>query len=152
MNNTVFYSLIMLIAGIGIPTMAALNSGLGSKLQSPALASAILLTVGLLIALVYLFVTEGMPATLYQNGTPWYYYSGGFFVMFYIISITWIAPRFGISNAVAFVLLGQLIAMSTIDHFGLFGTQTYSIDLKRILGLVFMTIGVFLVLAKKNVV
>lgn len=152
MNNTVFYSLLMLVAGMGIPTMAALNSGLGSKLQSPALASAILFLVGLCFAISYLLATKGMPETLYQNGTPWYYYFGGFFVMFYIIAITWVVPRFGISNAVAFVLLGQLIAMSTIDHFGLFGAQIYSIDLKRILGLVFMTIGVFLVLAKKTVV
>lgn len=149
MNNTVFYSVLMLLAGMGIPTMAALNSGLGTRLQSPALASAILLLVGLSIAFVYLLATEGVPSTLFQNGTPWYYYFGGFFVMFYIISITWVAPKFGISNAVAFVLLGQLIAMSTIDHFGIFGTQVYSIDLKRILGLAFMTVGVVLVLAKK---
>ena len=140
----------MLFAGMGIPTMAALNSGLGIKLQSPALASVILLLVGMAIAILYLLTTEGIPRIFFQSGTPWYYYFGGFFVMFYIIAITWVAPKFGISNAVAFVLLGQLIAMSTIDHFGLFGVQVYTIDFKRILGLIFMTIGVVLVLSKKT--
>jgi transporter family-2 protein len=49
---------------------------------------------------------------------------------------------------VSFVLLGQLIAMSAIDHFGLFGSQTYSIDTRRIAGLAVMALGVFLVLGK----
>ena len=39
MNNTIIYSSLMLFAGLGIPLMAALNGGLGNKLQSPALAA-----------------------------------------------------------------------------------------------------------------
>ena len=72
----------------------------------------------------------------------------GFSVLFYILTITWVAPRFGISNAIAFVLLGQLIAMSLIDHFGLMGVQKFTMSLKRLTGLGVMTIGVFLVLNK----
>ena len=70
--------------------------------------------------------------------------------MFYIISITWVAPRFGVANAVSFVLLGQLIAMSFIDHFGFFGAQQYTLNFKRIVGLVFMAAGVFMVLSKSH--
>lgn len=66
----------MLIAGLGIPVMVALNGGLGSRLQSPALASSILLLVGL------------------------------------------------------------------------FGSQAYTIDTRRIAGLMIMALGVFLVLGK----
>ena len=62
-----------------------------------------------------------MPTEFYKPNIPWYFYFGGVFVMFYILSITWVAPRFGISNAVSFVLLGQLMAMSIIDHYGLVG-------------------------------
>ena len=68
--------------------------------------------------------------------------------MFYIMTIIWVAPKFGVSNAVSFVLLGQLIALSAIDHFGLFGSQAYTIDTRRIAGLVVMALGVFLVLGK----
>ncbi len=32
MNNSLTYSLVMLLAGIGIPPMAALNNGLSGKL------------------------------------------------------------------------------------------------------------------------
>ena len=104
MSNFLTYSLIMLIAGIGIPIMATLNGGLGARLESPALAATILFSVGLAVAVIYLLSTEGLPSSIYLPGTPWYYYLGGFFVMFYILSITWVAPHFGMANAVSFVL------------------------------------------------
>lgn len=148
MNSTFIYASIMFIAGLGIPIMAALNGALGNKLQSSALASAILFSFALLIAAIYLVVTEGIPQKFYAPNTPWYFYCGGFFVMFYIITITWVAPRFGLSNAIAFVLLGQLIAMSVIDHFGLIGAPQYTLSLQRTISLIFMAAGVFMVLNK----
>ena len=148
MSNNLIYSLVMLAAGLGIPVMAALNGALGAKLQSPALTVTILFSVGLIIAVAYLVVTEGVPSAIYLPNTPWYFYFGGFFVMFYILSITWVAPRFGVSNAISFVLLGQLIAMSLIDHFGLIGSQQYTLSAQRTIGLLLMTVGVFMVLNK----
>jgi bacterial/archaeal transporter family-2 protein len=146
MNNTFLYATVMLLAGLGIPVMAALNSGLGTRLQSPALATVILFSLCLVIAVVYLFLTEGIPSVTYRPDTPWVFYLGGFFVMFYIISITWVAPHFGISNAISFVLLGQLLAMNLIDHFGLLGAPQFALSLSRILGLGFMIVGVFMAL------
>jgi len=138
----------MLFAGMGIPVMAALNGGLGNQLQSPALAAAILFLVGLAISIAYLLITEGVPTELYKPKTPWYFYFGGVFVMFYILSITWIAPRFGISNAVSFVLLGQLIAMSIIDHYGHLGVIQTSLSPQRVAGIILMASGVFLVVRR----
>jgi len=148
MNNTLIYSFIMIAAGLGIPIMAALNGGLATKIQSPALAATILLSVGLFFAVTYLVITDGVPSTLYHKGTPWFFYFGGFFVIFYVLSITWVAPRFGVSNAISFVLLGQLIAMSLIDHFGLIGVQQHTLSIQRITGLTLMAAGVFMVLNK----
>lgn len=149
MNSTAFYASLMLFAGLGIPLMAALNGGLGAQLKSPALAATILFSVGLAVSLIYLFMNEGIPASLYNEGTPTYLYLGGFFVMFYILSITWVAPKFGISNAVSFVLLGQLISMSIIDHFGLVGMPKYSFTIQRFVGLLLMMGGIMLVLSKR---
>lgn len=150
MNNSFFYASIMFVAGLGIPIMAALNGVLGGRLQSPALAAAILFSVGLLIAVAYLLIAQGMPKVFHSAGIPWYFYSGGFFVMFYILTITWVAPHFGVSNAVAFVLLGQLIAMSAIDHFGLFGILQTPLSKQRCIGLLLMAVGVFMVLSRKT--
>jgi transporter family-2 protein len=148
MNNTFFYSVLMLFAGLGIPVMAALNGGLGGKLQSPALAATILFLVGLAISITFLLVIEGKPVELYKANIPWYFYLGGVFVMFYILSITWVAPRFGVSNAVSFVLLGQLVAMSIIDHYGFFGALQNSLSFQRVIGLVLMAAGVFIAIGR----
>ena len=147
-QNTNFYAILMLFAGIGIPVMAALNAGLGEKLQSPALAATILFFVGMIASIGYMLIFEGFPKTLVGANTPFYFYLGGLFVLFYVLGITWVAPRFGLGNAVSFVLLGQLISMMTIDQFGLMGAPQTSITIQRLIGLVFMVIGVFLVVRK----
>ena len=144
LHHSIFYAVLMLVAGLGIPVMAALNGGLGEKLQSPALATTILFMVGIVVSLGFLFIFEGMPKLNTQTSIPIYSYLGGLFVIFYIFSITWVAPRFGVGNAIAFVLLGQLISMAIIDHYSLLGVPHHPISVQRFVGLVFMAIGVFL--------
>lgn len=50
------YAVVMLLAGVGIPVLAALNAGLGSRIGSPAAAATVLFvvafTVSLLIAML----------------------------------------------------------------------------------------------------
>ena len=147
-NQPFSYAVIMLLAGLGIPVMAALNGGLGSKLQSPALATVILFGVGFLAALLFLFFSEGIPTFENHGLIPKHYYLGDLFVIFYILSITWVAPKFGIGNAISFVLLGQLASMTIIDHFSLLGAPSYQVSVQRSIGLIFMVIGVFLVVRK----
>jgi uncharacterized membrane protein YdcZ (DUF606 family) len=90
-----FYSALMLLAGIGIPIMAALNAGLGSRLANPAYSAVILFSVGLLASTGYLLIVQGIPTSLPPAGIPVHFYLGGLFVLFYVLSITWVAPRFG---------------------------------------------------------
>ena len=143
-HHPIFYAMLMLVAGLGIPVMAALNGGLGEKLHSAALATTILFVVGGLVSLGYLFISGGMPKFGSLISIPIYFYFGGIFVIFYILSITWVAPKFGVGNAIAFVLLGQLISMAIIDHYSLLGAPYSPISAQRFLGLAFMIIGVFL--------
>ena len=50
---------------------------------------------------------------------------------FYTFSATFITPKIGVGNVVAFVLLGQLCALAVIDHFGLMGAPQFSMTSKR---------------------
>ena len=63
-QTPVFFVLLMLVAGLGIPVMATLNGGLGVRLNSPALATAILFAVGGLVASGYLFLSDGIPEVI----------------------------------------------------------------------------------------
>jgi len=134
----------MLATGIGIPVMAALSASVGTKYGSPAFAASVLFLVALSISVTFLFAVEGGLKPFPKTSLPFYFYLGGVFVAFYVLSITWVAPRFGVGNAVAFVLLGQLISMAAIDQFGLLGAPTHAITLERSIGLMLMAIGVFL--------
>jgi transporter family-2 protein len=142
-NNFLAYALVMLLAGLGIPVMAALSGNLGTRLQNPALASAILFVVAGALSLVYLVLSGNAPKSMPRN-IPTYLFSGGVFVAFYVLSVTWIAPRFGIGNAISFVLLGQLISMAAIDHFALLGAPSNPVTAARLVGLLLMVAGVFL--------
>jgi len=53
-SDTLRYALIMLLAGIGIPILAALNSQLGARIGAPVAASVVLFAVALLACAVVL--------------------------------------------------------------------------------------------------
>lgn len=144
MTKPLFFSCLMLATGLGIPVMAALSATLGGKYGSSAFAASVLFLVALSISVVFLFSVEGGLKTFPTTPLPFYFYLGGVFVAFYVLSITWVAPQFGVGNAVAFVLLGQLISMAAIDQFGLLGAPINTITLQRLVGLVLMAVGVFL--------
>ena len=143
MPPTTAYALTMLAAGIGIPILAALNAGLGTRLGSPVAAAAILFTVALSATLLVLAL-KGAPALATVITAPKHLFLAGLLVAFYILSITFIAPKFGVGNAVFFVLLGQLISAALIDHFGLFGARISPLSLSRAGGIALMAAGVFL--------
>jgi len=137
------YAIIMALAGIGIPVLAALNAQLGARIGAPAAAATVLFIVAFTVSLVVALIVapQGfakMPAA------PRHLFLAGVLVAFYILSITFIAPRFGVGNAVFFVLLGQLFSAALIDHFGLFGAQISPLSLTRAAGIGTMALGVWI--------
>ncbi|MEM1130796.1 MAG: DMT family transporter [Pseudomonadota bacterium] len=143
MHDYVRFAAIMFATGIGIPTLAALNANLGQRIGSPAAAATILFVVAFLCALAATLLTA--PQALQRiAGHPPYLYLAGTLVAFYVLSVTWIAPQFGIGNAIFFVLLGQLVAAALIDQFGLFGAPVTPVSLTRLAGIVVMAFGVYL--------
>lgn len=142
MPSTTPYIVTMLAAGLGIPILASLNAALGVRLGSPVAAGAILFCVALGVTLVVLLFSGVAPLAKAVDA-PKHLFLAGFLVAFYILSITFVAPRFGVGNAVFFVLLGQLVSAAVIDHFGLFGALVSPLSLTRATGIALMAAGVF---------
>ncbi len=143
MTPNLSYAIVMLLAGIGIPILAALNARLGQLIGSPFAAGVVLFCVALLGALAVL-ITQGLQPLKSVPAQPKHLFLAGFLVAFYVLSITYVAPSFGVGNAVFFVLLGQLISAAAIDHFGLFGAQISPLSLTRAGGIGLMAAGVFM--------
>ncbi|MBU0866064.1 MAG: DMT family transporter [Alphaproteobacteria bacterium] len=143
-SNAPTFAMIMLLTGIGIPILAALNGGLGGRLGSPMAASMILFGLAFLIATTGALATGSVGQIRFSSDIPFHFYFGGLFVAFYVISVTFIAPKFGVGNAIFFVLVGQLISAAVIDHFALFGSLRFPVDAKRLAGIALMVAGVWL--------
>ena len=137
------YALVMLIAGICVPVLAVLNAGLGKELGSAPAACVILSLVALVTCTVILLAT-GPQAILNTFSSSKHLFFGGVLFIVYILSITFIAPKFGLGNAIFFILLGQILSASIIDHFGLFGAISQSLSYQRITGIFIMVLGIWL--------
>ena len=137
------YAAIMLLAGIGIPILAALNAALGAKIGSPIAAAFVLFVVACSAAAIVMIAAQATGSLKALPTAPKHLFLGGVLIAFYVLTITWIAPVFGLGNAVFFVLLGQLLSAAAIDHFGLFSALPTPLTPTRAAGLAIMAVGVF---------
>ncbi|NOC44022.1 MULTISPECIES: DMT family transporter [unclassified Ruegeria] len=136
------YAAIMLAAGFGIPILAALNAALGKVIGSPTAAAVVLFAIAFAASALVMALFPGFAALSKVANAPKHLLLAGVLIAFYVLSITHVAPHFGVGNAVFFVLLGQLISAAAIDHFGLFGAQVEPLTLMRMGGIAVMAIGV----------
>lgn len=140
-----FYAALSIVAGVLIPIMAALSGAMGRTFDNPQIAA--LIVVGGAFAMVAAF-------TLATGGAAFDWRMlkqasalqlvAGFGMAFYLLSITFLAPRFGVGNAVMLVVAGQIASSALIDHFGLFGAPHKPMDVMRASGLAIMVIGVII--------
>jgi bacterial/archaeal transporter family-2 protein len=138
-----FYIALSTTGGILIPIMAALSGALGRTLDNPWAAAAIVSVGATSLVLAFTLATGSMNVSweALKQAPPLQLLAGVGF-SFYLLSITWVGPRFGIGNAIMFVLGGQIISSALIDHFGLFGAPHKPIDALRATGLVVMAVGI----------
>lgn len=140
-----------LVVGALIPVQAASNAALSQSINSVAGSALVLFSIGLLCVLMVLALnSEIRPSFDALSKAPYYAYFGGFIVATYVLSITWLAPRMGIGNAICFIVTGQILAAVTIDHFGLMGAMVQQISWQRVLGVMLMIGGLFLAKSSQN--
>lgn len=131
-----------LAAGAGIPVMAVLNARLGRTLGEPLHAAMLLFCVAFVfVAVVGLGFTGKLPSVALLADMPKINLAGGLFVGFYVISATFLAPRFGVGNFILFAMVAQIIVSATIDHFGMFGAAVREVGWLRLTGIAVMIAG-----------
>ena len=134
-----------LVVGALIPIQAATNAAMSKALGGISYASLILFGVSIVVVSAWLLITQAPtpPASAFR-AAPFYGYLGGVIVATYVLSITFLAPRLGVGNAICFIVTGQIFAAVLIDHFGLFGAPVQSLSLPRVAGIALMIAGLFL--------
>jgi len=137
------YSVWALAAGALIPLMAILNAGLARATGGFVPATVLLFAVGLAASLMLAAATATrMPSLSNLLGAAPRLYAGGFIVAFYVASITFLAPRFGVGNAILLAVTAQLLTSAAIDHFALAGAALRPLTIVRSIGLGIVVLGV----------
>lgn len=136
------YALWSAAAGALIPVMAVLNARLGRALGAPSHAAMVLFLVAFALAVaVSLLVSGRLPGISTLAAARPIDFAGGLIVGFYVLSITVLAPAFGVGNAILFVMVAQIFTSAAIDHFGLFGAPVRSVSSMRLFGLMVLVAG-----------
>jgi bacterial/archaeal transporter family-2 protein len=150
MKTTSLLWLLAFVAGALIPVQAAANAALSKSIQGnvPFAALTLFVVAGVATAVGAVLAGGQIPSAAALRAAPWWSYIGGLIVAFYVFTITFLAPRLGVGTAIALIVIGQVVAALTIDHFGLLRSLTFPLTPGRMVGAVLMAVGVFLALRR----
>jgi transporter family-2 protein len=138
-----------------IVVLLGLLGGLAVGLQGP-LASLMTQRLGLLesIFIVHLggALAVTVPLLLRGGGSlgefrsvPWYALGTGLMGLVILSAVSYTIPRVGVAPTVTLIVAGQLALGVLLDHFGLLGAEVRHLDAQRVIGIVVLFIGVWLI-------
>ncbi|HEY8258226.1 MAG TPA: DMT family transporter [Gemmatimonadales bacterium] len=142
--------LLALVSGALIPVQAAANAALSRSTHGniPFAALSLFLVACAISLLAVMSSGAPLPPWAELRSAPWWSYSGGLIVAFYVFTITFLAPRLGVGAAISLIVTGQILAALAIDHFGLMRSLEVPVTPSRLAGAALMIIGVVLALRR----
>jgi len=144
--NNYFFIILAVLAGMMMPTQAAVNNKLAGAVGSPILAAFISFLVGTIALFLYI-VASGIPlGDLFSaKDASIVAWTGGLLGAFFVAATVTLVPRLGVALTFSLLIAGQMLVTLVIDHFGLLGVPVKEANLPRLLGITFITIGVILI-------
>ncbi len=151
-NNNILYFALALITGALIPIQAATNAAFSKSIGNPIATGIMVFVIGFVGMLIFsIFSKTQLPTLQGLKQAPLYGYLGGLIVATYVIMITILTPRIGVGSAIGLIVTGQILCAVAIDHFGLFNVAVRHITISRVLGMLLMIAGIYLVMKKKAI-
>ena len=135
--------LIGLAGGAAVGIQSILAGAMGQKIGGTA--TSFIIHLGGMIFSGILLVLRGGEKIQDWRSLSWYMLGAGIFGLILYQTINVILPRVGGTMMITLIIIGQLSMGIVIDHFGLFGVATRQIDLPRILGVVALLAGGYLI-------
>jgi bacterial/archaeal transporter family-2 protein len=135
--------LIGLVGGVAVGLQAPIGGSMGARIGGTA-SSFIIHLGGLIFSGILLFLRGGEKIRDWQTLPPYMLAAGIFGLILYLtISVT--QPRLGSAMMIALIIVGQLLVGVILDHYGLLGVAVRQIDLPRVLGIIALVAGAYLV-------
>ena len=140
-----------LLMGVGVITgsLIALQNVVNSSLGRFAgnLGAVFIVAVsGVVIILAAILLVPGSADFTHLPGPGhWYLYLGGILGILIITTPVYLVPRIGATATVTSVVIGQLLMAVIADQLGLFGNPKIAVSIPRLIGVVFLASGAYLV-------
>lgn len=136
------------VFGFGPPIQTAINSQLGQQVHSSLFASLISFTMGAIaLIIITACVNHSFKLSTYEPDVgkikPVYFIGGVLGVVFVTVNII-LMPHLGAALTTIVGMLGQMLMGVIIDHFGILGAKRNRINLRKILGIICIFIGIVL--------
>ena len=133
-----------LVGGL-VALQAPINSGLGRAVGTfpGAFLSFVIGTV--LLAGIVVLQGGGFGGLAEARHVQWYYLFGGFLGAAYVSTVLVTVRTLGAGAVTAATISGQLSMSLVIDHLGLLGVQKDPISALKVLGVVLLAAGTFLI-------
>lgn len=134
------------LAGVAMTIQAGVNSQLRIILNNPLLAAFISFITGTFaLGLLLLFSRKTIPALSVYGTIDWYNLTGGLLGAFFVMVVILTVREIGTANLFALVIAGQFITALLFDHYGLIGFKVNPVSVQKILGVLLLVVGAYLV-------
>jgi transporter family-2 protein len=132
-----------LIGGAAVGIQSPIAGAMGQKVGGTA-SSFIIHLSGMILSGVLLVLLGGEKIRNW-NTLPWYMLGAGVFgvILYQTINIT--LPKLGSTMMVTLIITGQLVIGVIIDHFGWLGVPVHPVSVSRIIGVLALLGGGFMI-------
>lgn len=142
---------LLMLTAVSMGSILAIQVGVNGRLRvrtgdpvHAALISSAIAAVSLLLYSVVI-VRQPWPTPTQMSSAPWWIWTGGLMGAVYVVTSLVLVSRLGGAVLFASIVLGQMLAAMTMDHFGLLGLEKHEVNPWRIFGALLLVGGVVLI-------
>lgn len=142
MIETITIVAIGLLGGVAVGTQAPIAGAMAQRVGGAS--SSLIVHLGGSVASAFLLLVRGGENIHEWRQLPWYMLGCGVFGLVLYLSLSYTIPRVGAAAAITMLIVGQLLAGMVIDHYGAFGIAARALDVNRMVAVVLLLAGAYL--------
>src|SRR5690606_32254432 len=144
MQPVLLVIIVGLLGGIAVGAQAPILNMISQRLGS--MESVFIVHFGGAVLSGLILLAQRGGALAQWQTLPWFTLLAGAFGLVVVSALNFPAPRLGAPTTTALIVAGQLVIGVLIDHFGILNVTVRPLDLGRIVGIIVLFAGVYLLI------
>ena len=139
------YLILSFVIGLFIALHLTMNAACGKMIGSTRAANFVFWSIGAFVAfLIWLLFPQRVLIKEISSVNPLLLTAGAMGAVL-ILGVTWLVPKLGAGPMMVLLLAGQVVMATLLSHFGSLNLPQSPINLIKIIGVIFMLLGAYLV-------